>query len=80
MIPDNMSIVVDEELENIKEFENDVHWYNENFDYLYNKYKNEYVAIKHSNVYHNKNINELLKILEENYIDFAHTFIEFIND
>jgi hypothetical protein len=75
-----MSIVLDKQLEHIREFEKDVHWYNENYDDLYNKYKNEYVAIKRPKVYNAKDADKLLKILDENNIDVAHTFIEFIND
>ena len=80
MIPTNMSIVFDKQLEHIREFENDVHWFNENYDELCKKYKNEYVAIKHPRVYHAKTQQELLKILEENNIDVYHTYIEFISD
>ena len=80
MISDNMSIVVDKELEQLKEFESNFHWYNENHDRLYKDYKNEYVAIKQPKVFHEKDLQKLLKILKDNYINPAHTFIEFIRD
>jgi hypothetical protein len=73
-----MNIDFDNDLKNLIEFENDFHWASENYNKLY-EYKNEYVAIKHPNIYHSHDIDELLKILKENNIEPAHTFIQFIS-
>ncbi len=75
-----MSIVVDKELEQLKEYEKDFQYFKDNYDEIYKNHKNESVAIKNKKIYHHKDIGKLLQILKDNNIEPAHTFIQFIRD
>lgn len=72
-----MSIIIDKELEQLKEYDNSFQWFIDNYDDLYSKYANEFVAIK-KQIYHDKDFNKLLQTLRENHIEPAQTFIDFI--
>lgn len=76
-----MSIVVDNELEQLREYEKKFQWCKENYDYLYSKYKNEWIAINYPpKVYHNKDFDKLRNRLINDNLDTSNIFIEFIKD
>jgi hypothetical protein len=75
-----MSIVLDKEFDQLREYEKDFDYFDDNYDELSNKYKNEFIAIKNGYIYHNKELEGLLQMLKTNKIDSSHTFIQFIRD
>jgi hypothetical protein len=75
------SIVIDNnELEQLREYDKDFDYFNDNYDEFYRKYRNEFVAVKNRRIFNHKNPLNLLEILYENNVDPVHTIIEFIKD
>lgn len=56
----------------------DIDYLHANYDELYCKYKNEFVAIKNLQVYHNVNPLKLSEQLKVDGFDTDHVFIEFV--
>ncbi len=72
---------MDRELEELREYKMIFHWCKDHYDDIYNKYNNEWIAVKlPPKIYHNKDLDILLDILKKNNIDTSNTFIEFIKD
>jgi hypothetical protein len=55
----------------------DYDYFHANFNDPYSKQKNEFVAVKNLNVYHDANPLKLLELLRADGIDTEHTFIDF---
>ncbi len=52
-----LSIVVDRELEELREYKMIFHWCKDHYDDIYNKYNNEWIAVKlPPKIYHNKDL------------------------
>jgi hypothetical protein len=75
------SIVADNnELEQLREYDKDFDYFNDNYDELYRKYRNEFVAVKNRRIFNHKSPLKLLEILNENNVNPVHTIIEFVKD
>jgi hypothetical protein len=68
----------DDDIEWMEEYGKDFDHLHANYDDLYDKHKNEFVAIKNLKVYHDANPLKLLELLMEDGVDTDHTFIEFM--
>ncbi len=77
---DKSIAVDDKEFERLIEYDKDFDYFNDNYDELYRKFRNEFVAVKNQRIYNDKNPLILLEILNENNVDPVHTVIEFIKD
>ena len=80
VILDNSIVVDNDDLEQIREYDKDFDYFNDNYDELYRKHRNEFVAVKNRRIFNHKNPLRLLEILNENNVDPVHTIIEFIKD
>jgi len=66
-------------LETLERISNDNRWFQENYLSFKNKYANEFIAIKEREIIaHAKNLNMIIKILEDKKEDPAFILIEFI--
>jgi hypothetical protein len=77
---DNGIVIDNDELEQLREYDKDFDYFNDNYDELYRKHRNEFVAVKNRRIFNHKNPLGLLEILNENNVDPVHTIIEFIKD
>ena len=68
-------------LENIRAFEDNIHWFKDNYSELKSKYRGQYVAIQNKAVVgSDKNSSVLLENLKRKSIDLTTLAIEFIDE
>ena len=56
----------------------DYDFFHANYNDIYNKHKNEFVAVKNLKVYHDSNPLKLLELLMADGVETDHTLIEFL--
>ena len=69
---------MDDASEWMESYRKDYDYFYANYNDLYNKHKNEFVAIKDLKVYHDANPLKLFELLRADGVDTDHTFIEFL--
>ncbi len=63
----------------MEKYGKDYDYFHANYKDLYDKHKNEFVAVKNLKVYHDANALKLLKLLRaDGVVDTDHTFIQFL--
>ena len=73
-----MGTPLDGDIEWMEKHGKDNDQFHANYDDLYSKHKNEFVAVKNLKVYHDANPLKLLELLRaDGVVDTDHTFIEF---
>ena len=76
-----MSIVTDSDLEELRSFEEDSIWFQNNYESIKENHKGEYVAVKDSLIIcSNKNLEELKEKLKEKNIEPASTVVEYVKE
>ena len=73
-----MDTPLDDHMEWMEKYGKDYDHFHANYDELYSKHKNEFVAVKNLKVYNDANPLNLLEILREDGVDTDHTFIQFL--
>ncbi len=73
-----MSTSLDDDSEWMEPYGKDFEYFHANYGDLYNKHKNEFVAVKNLKVYHDVNPLKLLHLLRADGVDSDHTFIQFL--
>ncbi len=68
----------DDDTEWMEKYGKDYDHFHAHHDYIYNKHKNEFVAINNLKVYHDANPLKLMEQLKADGVDTAHTFIQFL--
>lgn len=69
------------ELQELKKFNNDLRWFQDNYENLKKQFRGEYVAVKDARVVdHEKDYHLLLKKLKRTYPDIRNLVIEYINE
>ena len=71
-------MVLDDDLVWMKDYEEDYDYFHANYNDLYSKHKNEFIAIKNLKVYHDANPIKLLELLRADGVDIEHTFTPFL--
>ena len=69
---------IDKKAEQLWQYDKDLNYFIDNYDELYHKHKNEFVAINNLRVFNSKEIDKLIETLNENNIDLALTIIAFV--
>jgi hypothetical protein len=71
----------EEEIKKLRQFNEDLRWFQDNYQDLKKRFRGEYVAVLHSKVIdHDKDLHKVLKRLrEEKSLDTSSMVIEFIN-
>lgn len=74
-------LVLRKELENLKQFNKDLKWFQDNYDILKPRYKGKYVAIRNGIVIDNdQNAHILLTRLKRDFGDVTSLVVEYINE
>ncbi len=74
-----MGTPLDDYIEWMEKYGKDYDYFHANYKDLYDKHKNEFVAVKNLKVYHDANALKLLKLLRaDGVVDTDHTFIQFL--
>ncbi|HZH39351.1 MAG TPA: hypothetical protein VEX17_04740 [Bacillales bacterium] len=74
-----MGTLLDDDMEWMEKYGKDYDHFHANYDEIYSKHKNEFVAVKNLKVYHDANPLKLLKLLRADGVETEHTFIQFLN-
>jgi len=75
-----MPILVSQQKKEFRKFENNMKWFQDNYEKLRELHAGEYVAINNSEVVmHNKDVRTLITQLREQYKDIGAFVIEFVS-
>jgi hypothetical protein len=71
-------MTIDDDMEWMEYYGRDYDYFHANYDDLYSKHKNEFVAVKNLKVYYDANPLKLMELLMRDGFDTDHTFIQFL--
>lgn len=74
-------VLYQKELEELKKFNNDLRWFQDNYEDLKRQFRGEYVAVEDAQIIdHDKDYHLLLKRLKKTHSDLRNLVIEYINE
>ena len=74
-------LLLTQELKKLKKFDQEVDWFQKNYERLRSKYKGEYVIVRGSNIVdHDKDAVVLLKRAKEKYGDTSSLVVEYVSE
>ena len=73
-----MGTPLDDYIEWMEKYGKDYDYFHANYDEIYSKHKNEYVAVKNLKVCHDANPLKIMELLTADGVNTNHIFIQFL--